>query len=46
MTLPRVCLPRVCLIGAGTSGLITAKVLKDHDIPFDCFETGSGLGGL
>ena len=46
MTLPRVCLPRVCLIGAGTSGLITAKVLKDHDIPFDCFERGSGLGGL
>lgn len=39
-------LPRTCIIGAGTSGLICAKVLKQHRIPFDCLEKGSGLGGI
>lgn len=39
-------LPRVCIIGAGTSGLICAKVMKERGIPFDCFEKGSGVGGL
>ncbi len=36
---------RVCVIGAGSSGLVAAKVLKDHGVPFDCFEKGSGVGG-
>ncbi len=36
---------RVCIIGAGSSGLVAAKVLKDHGVPFDCFEKGSGVGG-
>lgn len=39
-------LPKVCVVGAGTSGLICAKVLKEHGIPFDIFEKGSGVGGL
>ncbi|MEM7349687.1 MAG: NAD(P)-binding domain-containing protein [Acidobacteriota bacterium] len=36
---------RVCVIGAGASGIAAAKVLKQHGIPFDCFEKGSGIGG-
>ena len=38
--------PGVCLIGAGTSGVIAAKVFKEHHIPYDCFEKGSGIGGI
>lgn len=37
---------KACIIGAGTSGLITAKVFQEHNIDFDCFEKGSGLGGI
>ena len=36
---------RACVIGAGSSGIVVAKVLKEHGIPFDCFEKGSGIGG-
>jgi dimethylaniline monooxygenase (N-oxide forming) len=35
----------ICVIGAGSSGLTTIKALKDQNIPFDCFEKGSGIGG-
>jgi dimethylaniline monooxygenase (N-oxide forming) len=38
--------PRVCIIGAGTTGVITAKVLQDRGLDFDCFEQGSQIGGL
>ncbi|WP_423131091.1 flavin-containing monooxygenase [Gordonia malaquae] len=38
-------LPTVCVIGAGPSGITTAKRLKDHGIPFDCFETSDEVGG-
>lgn len=38
--------PRVCVIGAGPSGIIAAKVLKERRIPFRCFEKGSDIGGL
>lgn len=37
---------KVCIIGAGTSGVICAKVFRQHGIDFDCFERGSGVGGL
>ncbi len=37
---------RVCVIGAGVSGLTTVKHLLDKRIPFDCFEIGSDIGGL
>ncbi len=36
---------RVCVIGAGSSGIAAAKVLKEHGVAFDCFEKGSGIGG-
>jgi hypothetical protein len=36
----------VCVIGAGSSGIIAAKVLQERGIPFDCFELGSEVGGL
>lgn len=36
---------KVCIIGAGSSGIVAAKVLQEHGIPFDCFERGSGIGG-
>ena len=36
---------RVCVIGAGSSGIVAAKVLHQHGIDFDCLERGSGIGG-
>jgi hypothetical protein len=36
---------KVCIIGAGSSGIASAKVLADRGIDFDCFEKGSGIGG-
>jgi dimethylaniline monooxygenase (N-oxide forming) len=37
---------KVCIIGAGASGLSAAKVLHERGIAYDCFEMGSKLGGL
>lgn len=37
--------PRVCVIGAGSSGITVAKALKDRGIPYDCFEKGDRIGG-
>ncbi|MEQ9407877.1 MAG: NAD(P)-binding domain-containing protein [Fuerstiella sp.] len=37
---------RVCVIGAGACGIIAAKTLQQRGIPYDCFEKGSGIGGL
>ncbi len=37
---------KVCIIGAGPSGLAAAKVLKENNISFDCFEKGSKIGGV
>ena len=36
---------RVCIIGAGSSGIAACQVLHARGIPFDCFEKGSGVGG-
>ncbi len=36
---------KVCIIGAGSSGIAAAKVLKDYGIAYDCFEKGSQIGG-
>jgi cation diffusion facilitator CzcD-associated flavoprotein CzcO len=36
---------RVCVIGAGSSGIASCQVLDARGIPFDCFERGSGVGG-
>jgi dimethylaniline monooxygenase (N-oxide forming) len=40
-----VSLRKVCIIGAGSSGIAAAKSLHEIGIPFDCFEKGSGIGG-
>ncbi|WP_448529595.1 NAD(P)-binding domain-containing protein [Raineya sp.] len=36
---------KVCVIGAGSSGIVACKVLQENNIPFDCYEKGSGIGG-
>ena len=36
---------RVCIIGAGSSGITAAQVLDARGIAFDCFEMGSDVGG-
>lgn len=39
-------LPKVCVIGAGSSGLPVVKALKDRGIPVTCFEKTPHVGGL
>jgi cation diffusion facilitator CzcD-associated flavoprotein CzcO len=36
---------KVCIIGAGSSGITAAQVLAADGVEFDCFEMGSGVGG-
>src|SRR4051812_4653413 len=36
---------RVCVIGAGSSGIAACQVLTTRGIDFDCYETGSEVGG-
>ncbi|MDJ0959370.1 MAG: NAD(P)-binding domain-containing protein [Acidimicrobiia bacterium] len=36
---------KVCIIGAGASGLVSAKVLRQQSIDYDWFELGSDIGG-
>jgi cation diffusion facilitator CzcD-associated flavoprotein CzcO len=36
---------KVCIIGAGSSGIVAAQVLHARGIAFDCFEKGSAVGG-
>jgi dimethylaniline monooxygenase (N-oxide forming) len=36
---------RVCIIGAGSSGIAVGKVLHQRGIPFDCFELSDRVGG-
>ncbi len=36
---------KVCVIGAGVSGIITVKRLAETGIDLDCFEIGSDIGG-
>ncbi|SEH10409.1 flavin-containing monooxygenase [Thermoleophilum album] len=37
--------PRVCIVGAGSSGIAACQVMQANDIDFDCFERGSNVGG-
>ncbi|MGV1014010.1 MAG: flavin-containing monooxygenase [Methyloceanibacter sp.] len=37
---------KVCIVGAGSSGLAAAKTFKERGIPFDCLEREHDLGGL
>lgn len=36
---------KVCIIGAGSSGIAACKVLNEYGVPFECFEAGSQIGG-
>jgi dimethylaniline monooxygenase (N-oxide forming) len=36
---------KICIVGAGSSGLAAAQVLQARGIDFDCFEKGSTIGG-
>jgi len=36
---------KVCIVGAGSSGLTACQVLGARGIPYDCFEKGSQIGG-
>ncbi|MGD9959997.1 flavin-containing monooxygenase [Nocardioides sp.] len=36
---------KVCIIGAGSSGITAAQVLAARGVDFDCFELGSRVGG-
>ena len=38
-------LPRVCVIGAGSSGIAVVKALKDRGLPQVCYEKGDDIGG-
>lgn len=39
-------LPKVCIIGAGSSGIVCCKVFRERGIPYDCFEASGEVGGL
>jgi thioredoxin reductase len=36
---------RVCIIGAGSSGITACQVMQARGVDFDCFEIGSEIGG-
>ncbi|MGW6920108.1 NAD(P)-binding domain-containing protein [Streptomyces sp. NPDC054950] len=36
---------KVCVIGAGSSGIAACQVLAERSIAYDCFELGSDVGG-
>lgn len=36
---------KICIIGAGSSGIAIVKALSDLGIPFDCFEQSDQVGG-
>lgn len=37
---------KVCVIGAGASGIAMCRALAVRNIPFDCYERGPDIGGL
>ncbi|MEO1087205.1 MAG: NAD(P)-binding domain-containing protein, partial [Acidobacteriota bacterium] len=36
---------KICVVGAGSSGIVAAKVLLEHGHDVVCLEKGSGIGG-
>src|SRR5919112_2560333 len=38
-------LPRVCVIGAGSSGIAAVKALHGQGFDFDCFDASDRVGG-
>lgn len=45
MSTPEAAPTKVCIVGAGSSGITAAKSLHERGIDFDCFERGSAVGG-
>jgi cation diffusion facilitator CzcD-associated flavoprotein CzcO len=45
MTSRSTALPKVCIVGAGSSGIAAAKVMHERGIPFDCYELSDRVGG-
>ncbi len=37
--------PRTCIIGAGVSGLVAGKALRDWGVPYTCFDASDEVGG-
>jgi dimethylaniline monooxygenase (N-oxide forming) len=37
--------PRVCVVGAGVSGIAAARALARLDVPFECFDRRDRVGG-
>lgn len=37
--------PTACIIGAGSSGIVAVKVLRERGIPVECFEKSDRIGG-
>jgi cation diffusion facilitator CzcD-associated flavoprotein CzcO len=37
--------PRTCVIGAGVSGLVAGKSLRDWGVPYTCFDASDDVGG-
>jgi NADPH-dependent 2,4-dienoyl-CoA reductase/sulfur reductase-like enzyme len=37
---------KVCIVGAGFSGIAAAKTMHERGIPFDCLERENDIGGL
>lgn len=37
---------RVCIVGAGPTGLAVCKTLKEAGVSFDCFDAGRSVGGV
>jgi flavin-binding monooxygenase-like protein len=38
-------MPRVCVVGAGSSGIAALKALRERGLPADCFEASDRVGG-
>ncbi len=39
-------LPKVCIVGAGSSGIVCCKVFRENGISYDCFEASDRIGGM
>ena len=39
------CEESTAVIGAGPSGIVACKTLKERGLPFTCFEAGNRVGG-
>jgi hypothetical protein len=40
------CLNKICVIGAGVSGISVSKELHEKNVGFDCFEKTESVGGI